>query len=125
RYSPVRPARRQIAGTRAMSRTLLNRIHDLLGRSELRGERLAEALEQAGREHGLEPFRACLGLVSLRPRSEGEARRALSAIEMHRGALEERLGRDPGFLVAAVDHLFDAEGTGGRRPAAAPAGPAG
>ena len=108
-----------------MSRTLLNRIHDLLGRSELRGERLAEALEQAGREHGLEPFRACLGLVSLRPRSEGEARRALSAIEMHRGALEERLGRDPGFLVAAVDHLFDAEGTGGRRPAAAPAGPAG
>jgi hypothetical protein len=106
-----------------MSRTLLNRIHDLLGRSELRGERLAEALEQAGHEHGLEPFRACLGLVSQRPRSEGEARLALSAIETHRGALEERLGRDPGFLVAAVDHLRDSEGTGGRRPVAAPSGP--
>ena len=105
-----------------MSRTLLNRIHDLLGRSELRGERLAEALVQAGREHGLEPFRACLGLVSQRPRSEGEARLTLSAIETHRGALEERLGRDPGFLVAAVDHLRDAEGAGGRRPAAAPTG---
>jgi hypothetical protein len=101
-----------------MSRTLLNRIHDLLGRSELRGERLAEALERAGREHGLSPFQACLGLVSGRPRTEPEAREAVRAIETHRGLLETRLGRDPGFLVAAVDHLGVREAAGGRRPAA-------
>jgi hypothetical protein len=104
---------------RAMTRTLLNRIHDLLGRPELRGESLAEALEQAGRDHGAAPFQACLGFVSGRPRTEAEAREALRAIETHRGLLEARLGRDPGFLVAAVDHLGVREASGGRRPAAA------
>lgn len=102
-----------------MSRTLLNRIHDLLGRPELRGEILAEALEQAGRDHGAPPFQACLGFVSGRPRTEAEAREALRAIETHRGLLEARLGRDPGFLVAAVDHLGGREAAGGRRPSAA------
>ncbi|HET8946090.1 MAG TPA: hypothetical protein VFQ07_03840, partial [Candidatus Polarisedimenticolia bacterium] len=101
-----------------MSRTLLNRIHDLLGHAELRGEHLAEALEQAGRDHGASPFQACLGFVSGRPRTEAEARETLRAIETHRGLLETRLGRDPGFLVAAVDHLGAREGTG-RRPSAA------
>jgi len=105
-----------------MSRTLLFRLHDLLDRSGLRGPRLAEALEQVGREHGVEPFQACLELVSARRRSATEARDALSDIEAHRGDLEFRLGRDPGFLVAAVDHLRDAEGAGwGRIPAAVPA----
>jgi len=105
-----------------MSRTLLNRIHDLLGRSELRGESLAEALEQAGRDHDAPPFQACLGFVSGRPRTEAEAREALRAIETHRGLLEARLGRDPGFLVAAVDHLGAREAAGGRRPSAPAAG---
>jgi PilZ domain-containing protein len=107
-----------------MSRTLLNRIHDLLGPSGLRGELLAEALERAGREHTAPAFRTCLGLVSGRPRSESEAREALRAIETHRGLLEARLGRDPGFLVAAVDHLGVSEGVGGRRPAASAGPPA-
>jgi len=105
-----------------MSRTLLNRIHDLLGPSGLRGEHLAEALERAGRDHAAPVFRTCLGLVSGRPRSEAEARESLRAIETHRGLLEARLGRDPGFLVAAVDHLGVSEGVGGRRPAAASGG---
>ena len=106
-----------------MSRTLLLKLRDLLDRSELRGPRLEEALEQIGREHGIEPFQACLGLVSARPRSAAEARHALSDIESHRGDLERRLGRDPGFLVAAVDHLRDAAGASwGRMPAAFPAG---
>jgi hypothetical protein len=103
-----------------MSRTLLSRIHDLLGRPELRGESLAEALEQAGRDHGAPPFQACLGFVSGRPRTEAEAREAVRAIETHRGLLEARLGRDPGFLVAAVDHLGGREAAGGRRPSVAP-----
>lgn len=106
-----------------MSRTLHLKLRDLLDRTELRGPRLAEALEQVGREHGIEPFQACLGLVSARPRSAAEARHALSDIEAHRGDLERLLGRDPGFLVAAVDHLRDAAGASwGRMPAAFPAG---
>ena len=104
-----------------MSRTLHLKLRDLLDRSELRGPRLAEALEQVGREHGIEPFQACLGLVSVRRRSAAEARDALSDIEAHRGDLERLLGRDPGFLVAAVDHLRDAA-SWGRMPAAFPTG---
>ena len=121
RYSPARSPRERAAGAQAMSRTLRNRLHELLGRNELRGKHLSEALEQVGREHGVEPFQACLGLVSGRPRSESEARQTLVAIETHRDTIAELLGRDPGFLVAAVDHLRDAEGSGGRRPAAAAA----
>src|SRR5262245_5785352 len=106
-----------------MSRTLLLKLRDLLDRSELRGPRLEEALEHVGREHGCEPFQACLGLLSARPCSAAEARHAVLDIEAHRDNLERRLGRDPGFLVAAVDHLRDAAGSPwGRMPAAFPAG---
>ena len=69
-----------------------------------------EALDSIGARRGIEPFRACLRVLARMERPEGEARALLNAVEEHRAGLEMRLGRDPGFCVAALDYLHGLEG---------------
>ena len=99
-------------------------LRGLLSAPELRGPALLGAIEAAGRAHAVEPFRACLALLSHEAGEEAEARAAVLAVEAHRTALETRLGRDPGFLVAAVDYL-PTTGRSSGRPQARAAAPGG
>ena len=93
-----------------LSRAVRDAFRDILGNSSLSGRELTTALESAGSRHGVEPFRACLELLSAAPRPEAEARRTLDAIETHRDGLRGHLRRDPGLAVAAADYLQVAEG---------------
>jgi GGDEF domain-containing protein len=88
-----------------MSRALRSAVSDLLGQPRLRGAELLAALEEAGRTHGAEPFEACLAMLTHRRRPAIEPRKVVAGIETHRSGLEQRLGRDPGFVVAAMDFL--------------------
>jgi hypothetical protein len=101
-----------------MSGALRTAVSDLLGQPRLRGVDLLAALEEAGRAHGAEPFEACLAMLPLPRRPAVEPRKVVAGIETHRSGLEQRLGRDPGFVVAAVDFLQAADG----RPAAGESG---
>jgi hypothetical protein len=86
-------------------------IRRVLEDAGLRGEAFADSIDALGGRLGIEPFRGCLlALVGL-DRAEAAARSLLGAIEEHRGALEARLGRDPGLPVAALDLLHGLEGT--------------
>ena len=93
-----------------MSRAVRDAFRDILGDPSLSGPALTTALERAGTLHGVEPFRACLQVLSAAPRDEAEARRTISAIESHRDALTTSLERDPGLAVAAADYLQVMEG---------------
>lgn len=93
-----------------MSRTVRDAFRDILGDPSLSGSALTTALESAGTLHGVEPFSACLQVLSAAPRDEAEARRTIAAIESHREALATSLGRDPGLAVAAADYLQVMEG---------------
>jgi hypothetical protein len=85
-------------------------IREVLGDRSLRGEALGRALFALGARRLIEPFRALLldllGLDLPEPR----ARSAVYRIEEHRSALTRALGSDPGFEVAAADHLHEIEG---------------
>jgi hypothetical protein len=103
-----------------MSRALRSTVSDLLGEPRLRGADLLAALEEAGRVHGAEPFEVCLAMLPVPRRAPGEPRQVVAGIETHRSGLEQRLGRDPGFVVAAIDFLQGAYGRAWHR--ATPAG---
>lgn len=98
-------ARGRYSPAPAMSRSLRSAVSDLLGHPRLRGADLLAALEEAGRAHKAEPFEACLAMLPLPRRPGTEPRKLVAGIETHRSGLEQRLGRDPGFVVAAVDFL--------------------
>jgi hypothetical protein len=102
-----------------MSRALRSAVSDLLGEPRLRGADLLAALEEAGRAHGAEPFEVCLAMLPIPRRAPGEPRHVVAGIETHRSGLERRLGRDPGFVVAAVDFLQGADGRAWNRAAPA------
>ena len=111
-------ARGRYSAVPAMSRALRSAVSDLLGQPRLRGADLLVALEEAGRAHGAEPFEAALAMLPGPHRAASEPRKVVAGIETHRSGLERRLGRDPGFVVAAVDFLQGADGRAWNRAAA-------
>jgi PilZ domain-containing protein len=78
---------------------------------DLRGERLIEALTELGRTHSVDSCRAFLRSSLPLDRPEPEARDTILEIEKHRSKMESRLGRDPGFTVAAFDLLHGLDRT--------------
>ncbi|HEU4403301.1 MAG TPA: hypothetical protein VFT43_14485 [Candidatus Polarisedimenticolia bacterium] len=86
-------------------------ILGILGNQALRGKALAQALLGLGSRHAIDPFRSSLRVIACLDRDEAQARLLMTAIEEHRASLEARLGRDPGFSVAALDYLHELEGT--------------
>jgi len=86
-------------------------LRDLLATPGLRGAPLVAAIRTAGEALEIEPFEACLALLSVGRAGESDARQVVEAIESHRAVLESRLLRDPGFVVAAAD-LQHATGSG-------------
>lgn len=95
---------------RALTRAARDEIRAILGDPALRGERLAGAIRDLGERHATEPYRACLAAVASLDRSEPAARQVVLSIERHRSGLQARLGRDPGFAIAALDYLHQAGG---------------
>lgn len=104
----------------ASSRAVPELFRQILASSDLRGAVLVNAIEDAGRQLGIEPFGACLGLFSRVTRTEPDARITFEEIEAHRDAVRTRLQRDPGFAVAAADYLLLVEGLGWHRGEAPP-----
>jgi hypothetical protein len=93
-----------------LSRAARDAFRDILGDPALGGRDLASVIEGAGARLGVEPFSACLAILSVPPRDETEARQTFEAIEAHRVDLTRHLGRDPGLPVAAADYLQVTEG---------------
>jgi hypothetical protein len=85
-------------------------IREALADPGLRGEALCRALFHLGARHLVEPFRCLARDVLALDLTEPRARTAFLDIEAHRARLESELGRDPGFVVAALDHLLGSEG---------------
>ena len=108
-------------GAQGLKRAAEEDIRQVLGDGALRGGALREALARLGRLHGIEPLRAAARVLLRVDASEAEARGLLDSIEAHRLFLEERLGRDPGLLVAAVDSVLQADAPGVESPSNAPA----
>ncbi|MGH9749858.1 MAG: PilZ domain-containing protein [Candidatus Polarisedimenticolia bacterium] len=79
----------------------------------LRGEALCSAVFALGTRHRVEPFRCLVRDLLALDLPEPRARTAFLEIETHRARLESVLGRDPGFVVAALDHLRGGEGLPG------------
>jgi len=95
---------------RALTRAARDEMRTILGDPALRGERLAEAIRDLGERHATEPFRACLAAIASIDRAEPAARQLIQSIEQHRCDLQGRLGRDPGFGIAAIDYLHHVKG---------------
>ena len=93
----------------ALERAVREGIQEILGNPSLRGEDLAAAIRALGDRHGIDPFRSCLRISVGLDRPEAEARAALMAIEAHRATFESRLGRDPGFGIAALDYAQESD----------------
>jgi hypothetical protein len=94
---------------RALTRAARDEIRTILGDPALHGGRLAEAIRDLGARHAIEPFRACLGAIAPIDRTEPAAQRLIQSIDHHRSVMQGRLGRDPGFGIAAIDYLHNAE----------------
>ena len=95
----------------ALPRAVRTVLRDLLATPGLRGTPLVAAIRAAGDALAIEPFEACLALLSVGRTSESDAQQVVEAVESHRAVLESRLLRDPGFAVAAAD-LLHASGAG-------------
>ncbi len=93
-----------------LSGAIQKEIQAVVGDSSFRGNRLAQAVDDLGSRHAIEPFRAVLGALVPIDMPETEARATVLAIEEHRTSLELLLGRDPGLGVAALHYLHDLEG---------------
>jgi PilZ domain-containing protein len=98
-------------GPRDPNDTTREDVQEILEAPDLRGERLIEAIEALGRRHSIDSFRAFLRSVLPLDRPEAEARDTVLGIERHRSDIESRLGRDPGFTVAAFDLLHGLDRT--------------
>lgn len=96
---------------RDLRRTVQDDIREVLGDPGARGDRLSEAISALGARHPIEPFRAVLGCAMPVECPEEQARSLVLAIDRHRLLLEELLGRDPGFSVAACDLLHEVDRT--------------
>jgi hypothetical protein len=96
---------------RDLRRTVQDDIRKVLEDPAARGDRLVEALAGLATRHPIEPFRAVLACVATLECSEDEAGPLVLAIDRHRSGLEELMGRDPGFSVAACDLLHDVDRT--------------
>ena len=98
-------------GPRDPDETFQEELRQVLEVPELRGERLIEAITALGRRHSIDSFRAFLRSTLPFERPEAEARDTVQGIERHRSEIESRLGRDPGFTVAAFDLLHGLDRT--------------
>lgn len=94
---------------RALTRAARDEIRTILGDPALHGGRLAEAIRDLGARHAIEPFRACLGAITPIDRTEPAAQRFIQSIDTHRSVMQAKLGRDPGFGIAAIDYLHNVE----------------
>jgi len=90
---------------RDLGRQLRHRIQDILDDPSMRGARLSQTLDDLGGRADPGPFRTLLSMLALLDAPEPQAHRRVVQIEEHRGLLEQQLGRDPGFAVAALDFL--------------------
>ncbi len=95
----------------ALNRACEDELREVLGSPSLRGEELKSAIATLGVRRGIEPFRAGLWLLARIDQSEEEARAVFDAVELQRGLLQERLGRDPGLAVAALDSVLSPDGS--------------
>ena len=89
------------------TRSLHDELNLMLANPELRGARLAEAVGGALARRCADPYRTVLQCAASIDLPETQARAALTAIEKQRAEMESRLGRDPGFPVAALTWLHD------------------
>lgn len=95
--------------TRDLRRNVQDDIRKILADPAARGERLIEALADLAVRHPIEPSRAALACSVALDCPEDEAARLIRAIDGHRSGLEETMGRDPGFMVAACDLLHEVD----------------
>jgi hypothetical protein len=102
-----RQRRGEAVDPRDLGRELRDRIQDILDDPSMRGARLAQALDDLGGRADPGVFRTLLSMLAHFDVPEPQAHRTVVQIEEHRGALEQQLGRDPGFSVAALDFLSD------------------
>ena len=96
---------------RDLRRTVQDDIRKVLGDPAARGDRLVEAVAGLATRHPIEPFRAVLACAATLECPEDEAGPLVLAIDRHRSGLEELMGRDPGFSVAACDLLHEVDRT--------------
>jgi hypothetical protein len=94
----------------ALKRAGEDELREVLGSPSLRGEELKSAIAKLGVRRGIDPFRACLWLLARIDRPEEEAGAIFDAVELQRALLQERLGRDPGLAVAALDSVLSPDG---------------
>ncbi len=92
-------------------RAIHHDIQAILTDPAQRGARLLETLTTLGAGQEIEPFRRALQCLIHIDRSEEQSRGLFESIERHRGALEARLGRDPGLPVTALDLLHEIDGS--------------
>ncbi len=92
---------------RDLGRELRDRIQEILDEPSMRGARLAQALDEIGGRDEPHAFRTLLLMLTRLDVPETQAHRTVVQIEEHRAMLEQQLGRDPGFAVAAHDLLSD------------------
>lgn len=88
---------------------LQDELTAILANRDLRGARLAEAVGGAVAGRCADPYRAVLQCAAGVDLPETQARATLTAIEQQRADMEARLGRDPGFQVAALSRLHEIE----------------
>jgi hypothetical protein len=96
---------------RDLRRTVQDDIRKVLADPASRGDRLVEALAGLASRHPIEPFRAVLACAATLECPEDEAGPLVLAIDRHRSGLQELMGRDPGFSVAACDLLHEVDRT--------------
>lgn len=96
---------------RDLRRTVQDDIRKVLADPAARGDLLVEALASLATRHPIEPFRAVLACAVALECPEAEAGPLVLAIDRHRSGLEELMGRDPGFSVAACDLLHEVDRT--------------
>jgi hypothetical protein len=102
---------RDTVDPRDLRRTVQDDIRKVLADPAARGDLLVEALAGLATRHPIEPFRAVLACAVALECPEDEAGPLILAIDRHRSGLEQLMGRDPGFSVAACDLLHSVDRT--------------